>query len=59
MSGPELAEAARALRPDIRVVFTSGVVEGSQVPSHASFVPKPLRLEAIERAISEAFAVGA
>ena len=59
MSGPELAEAARALRPDIKVVFTSGVVEGGDVPSHVSFVPKPLRLETIERAISEAFSVGA
>jgi CheY-like chemotaxis protein len=41
MSGPELAEAARALRPDIKVVFTSGVVEGGDVPSHVSFVRKP------------------
>jgi CheY-like chemotaxis protein len=33
MSGPELAEAARRLRPDLRVLFTTGyadvLVEGS------------------------------
>ena len=58
MSGPELAEAARALRPDIKIVFTSGLVQGGDVPSHVSFVPKPLRLEAIEKAISEAAVPG-
>ena len=51
MSGPELAEAARKLRPELKIVFTSGLVEEHDVPSHASFVPKPLRLEAIANAV--------
>ena len=52
MSGPELAEAARNRSPELKIVFTSGVVEAHDVPSHASFVAKPLTLEAIATAIS-------
>src|SRR6266704_568520 len=40
MGGEQLAEIAVALRPDIRVVFTSGY--GSP-PGDAAFVPKPYR----------------
>jgi CheY-like chemotaxis protein len=54
MSGPELAEAARELRPELRIILTSGVVEEHEVPSHVSFVPKPLRLDAIANAIGMA-----
>ena len=52
MSGPEVAEAARKLRPELKIVFTSGVAEEHDVPSHASFVPKPLRLDAVANAIA-------
>ena len=52
MSGPELAEAAGNLRPELKIVFTSGVVEEHDVPSHISFVPKPLLLDAIATAVA-------
>src|SRR5215208_1749298 len=47
MSGPELAETARKLRPHMKIVFMSGYVEDPDVPSHVSFVRKPLRLDAL------------
>jgi CheY-like chemotaxis protein len=43
MSGPELAQVARRLRPDLRIVLTSGYVSGDEVPSDMPFVPKPWR----------------
>jgi len=43
MSGPELAEVARRLRPDLRVVLTSGYVSRKEVPEDIPFVPKPWR----------------
>ena len=45
MSGPELVEAARRLRPDLSVVLTSGYVDKEQVPEDIPFVPKPWRME--------------
>ena len=41
MSGPELAEAAQRLRPDLRIVLTSGYVSRTEVPATIPFVPKP------------------
>src|SRR4051794_16573754 len=41
MSGTELAEAAQRLRPDLRIVLTSGYVGPQDVPAHIPFVPKP------------------
>jgi CheY-like chemotaxis protein len=41
MSGPELAEAAQRLRPDLRIVLTSGYVSREEVPGDIPFVPKP------------------
>jgi CheY-like chemotaxis protein len=43
MSGPELAEAAQRLRPDLRIVLTSGYVSRDEVPDDIPFVPKPWR----------------
>src|SRR5215213_10337437 len=43
MSGPELAQVARRLRPDLRIVLTSGYVSRDDVPDGIPFVPKPWR----------------
>ena len=43
MSGTELAEAAQHLRPDLKIVLTSGYVGQKDVPAGISFVPKPWR----------------
>lgn len=53
MSGPELAEAARRARPQLKIVFTSGYVGRKDVPPDVPFVPKPWRVEAVAEAISE------
>ena len=47
MSGPELAEEARRLQPDLSVVLTSGYVGKEQVPDDVPFVPKPFRMESL------------
>jgi CheY-like chemotaxis protein len=54
MSGPQLAEAAQALRPDLKVIFTSGYAKPRYSRSHVPFVPKPWRMSAIAEAISTA-----
>ncbi len=51
MSGPELAAAALAIRPHLKVVFTSGYVDGAGLPVEASFVPKPWRVDQIVDAL--------
>ncbi len=45
MSGPELAEEARRLRPDLNVILTSGYVGKEDLPEDLPFVPKPWRME--------------
>ena len=45
MSGPELVEEARRLRPDLNVILTSGYVGKEEVPEDVPFVPKPWRGE--------------
>jgi CheY-like chemotaxis protein len=52
MSGTELAEAARRLRPDLRIVLTSGYVGPKDVPADIPFVPKPWRVDAIAEAVT-------
>ncbi len=58
MSGPELARQVVALRPDVRVIFTSGYTndaiarQGVFDPSVA-FIPKPYRPKALARKIQE------
>src|SRR3954452_3981291 len=51
MSGTDLAEAAQRLRPDLRIVLTSGYVGPKDVPAHIPFVPKPWRVYYIAGAI--------
>jgi hypothetical protein len=43
MSGPDLAQVARRLRPDLWIVLTSGYVSRDEVPDDIPFVPKPGR----------------
>jgi CheY-like chemotaxis protein len=43
MSGPELAKEAKRIRPDLRIVLTSGYVGREAVPEDMAFVPKPWR----------------
>ncbi len=58
MSGPELARQVAALRPDVRVIFTSGYTndaiarQGVLDPSVA-FIQKPYRPKALARKIQE------
>jgi CheY-like chemotaxis protein len=54
MSGIELAEAARHLRPTLKVVLTSGYVREEDLPGDLRFVPKPWRSEDIAAAIAAA-----
>src|SRR3954462_5201858 len=51
MSGTELADAAQRLRPDLRIILTSGYVGPKDVPAHIPFVPKPWRVDDIAGAI--------
>jgi CheY-like chemotaxis protein len=53
MSGTELAEAAQRLRPDLRIVLTSGYVGPQDVPADIPFVPKPWRAGAIADVITK------
>jgi len=58
MSGPELARQIAALRPEVRVIFTSGYTndaiarQGVLDPSVA-FIQKPYRPKALARRIQE------
>jgi CheY-like chemotaxis protein len=52
MSGIDLADAAKRVRPTINVVFTSGFVDSDMLPSGALFVPKPWRVDQIVDAIA-------
>src|SRR3954468_22199027 len=54
MSGTELAEAAQRLRPDLKIVLTSGYVGPKDVPAHIPFVPKPWRVDAIAEVVGPA-----
>ena len=54
--GLALARRVHAIRPDIRIVITSGAVRptGADLPDEAAFVAKPYTPEAITRAIAMA-----
>ena len=54
MSGTELAEVAQRLRPDLRIVLTSGYVGPTDVPAHIPFIPKPWRADDIAGAVDPA-----
>ena len=51
MNGVELAMRAQRLRPDLRIVLTSGYVGQADVPADLPFVPKPWRTEDIASAV--------
>src|SRR5919112_4553521 len=52
MSGTELAETAQRLRPDLRIVLTSGYVGPKDVPADILFVPKPWRVATIAEVVT-------
>ena len=51
MSGPEVAKAALRVRPNLKIVFTSGYVDERALPDEAPFVPKPWRVDQVSEAI--------
>src|SRR4051794_31888637 len=51
MTGPELAEAVRRRRPEIKLVLTSGSVGEEAVPGGMDFVPKPWRVDQVARVV--------
>lgn len=51
MNGLELAERALRLRPDLRIVLTSGYVGREDVPEAVTFVPKPWRADEVTGAV--------
>jgi len=53
MSGVELAETARQMRPHLRIVLTSGLAAGAGT-GDAVFLPKPWRLRDLEAALRNA-----
>src|SRR3954449_5342841 len=52
MSGIELAEVAQRLRPDLKIVLTSGYVGPKDVPADIPFVPKPWRVDALAEVVT-------
>lgn len=54
MDGRTLAEAAHEIRADLKVVFTSGYVDGKSLPPDVAFVPKPWGVDAIAAVIHTA-----
>ena len=58
MNGPELAHVACRLRPDLRIVLTSGYVSREDVPDGIPFVPKPWRTGDLADVVGRAPAPG-
>ena len=52
MDGLTLAEAAQEIRPDLKVVFTSGHVDSKTLPPDTAFLPKPWRIDEIAAAVA-------
>src|SRR3954466_269201 len=59
MSGPELAQVARRLRPDLKVVLTSGYVSREEVSGDIPFVPNPWRTGDLVQVVRPASVAGA
>ncbi|MGB3199950.1 MAG: PAS domain-containing protein, partial [Nodosilinea sp.] len=58
MNGPQLAEAARALRPQLKVLYTSGytenaIVQQGQMGHGAAVLQKPYRLQDLARMVRQ------
>jgi PAS domain S-box-containing protein len=63
MSGTELAQAVRPLRPDMKVLFMSGYTDSSNVQyggpfEHTAFLQKPFTADELCHAVHAALAVG-
>jgi CheY-like chemotaxis protein len=61
MNGRQLAEHVRQLRPDIRVLFTSGyagdaIMQRGVVQANAAFLAKPYSADSLLRKVSEVLA---
>jgi CheY-like chemotaxis protein len=57
MNGFELAQRARALRPDLRVLYTSGYVrDATEAPGAARMLRKPWRAAQLEDEVRHALA---
>ncbi len=61
MTGPDLAARARALRPHIRILYTTGYARdeedgGAQVPLDAPVLPKPFSVADLEAKLREIMA---
>lgn len=59
MNGAQLAEAARELRPDLRVLFSSGysaevLVQEGRLPEGVQMLHKPYRKEELARRVRQA-----
>lgn len=59
MTGKTLAELAKARRPDLKVLFTSGYTENTivrhgKLEAGAHFLARPYKLEALAKKIREA-----
>ena len=62
MSGPALAEAARARRPDLRILFTSGytrdaLVHDGRLDEGVDLLLKPFTLDTLARRLQAALAI--
>jgi two-component system, response regulator PdtaR len=53
MDGVELARIVHTLRPDIRILVTSGGLKlrDADLPDHARFVPKPYEVERVAQGL--------
>ncbi|HYO83157.1 MAG TPA: ATP-binding protein, partial [Bryobacteraceae bacterium] len=63
MSGKELADRLRQIRPGLRVLFVSGyadtgIVQDGEVASDANFLQKPLRPEELAKKVREVLDAG-
>ena len=59
MTGPQLAAEAKALRPDLRVVFTTGyarnvMLQDNETGGAAAMLPKPFTLRQLGAKVREA-----
>jgi CheY-like chemotaxis protein len=58
LSGPETLEALRRMNPDVRVLMSSGLFDGSPLAeiapgAHIQFLPKPYSLLELSRGLSD------